>query len=49
MATPMTITDARNYTEPIVVKHYWQRRPDIDVLEYVCGERPRSEDEVNTK
>ena len=45
----MTITDPRNYTEPIVVKHYWQRRPDIDVLEYVCGERPRSEDEVNTK
>lgn len=45
----MTITDPRNYTEPIVVKHYWQRRPDIEVLEYVCGERPRSEDEVNTK
>jgi len=22
-------------------------RPDIDVLEYVCGDRPRSEDEVN--
>jgi hypothetical protein len=45
----MTITDPRNYTEPMVVKHYWQRRPDIDVLEYVCGERPRPEDEVNTK
>ena len=45
----MTITDPKNYTAPIIVKHYWQRRPDIDVLEYVCGERPRSEDEVNTK
>src|SRR4051794_34508203 len=45
----MTITDPKNYTAPIVVKHYWQRRPDINVLEYVCGERPRSEDEVNTK
>ena len=43
----MTITDPRTYTAPIVVKHYWQRRPDIDVLEYVCGDRPRSEDEVN--
>lgn len=45
----MTITDPKAYTAPIVVKHYWQRRPDIDVLEYVCGDRPRSEDEVNTK
>ena len=45
----MTITDPKIYTAPIVVKHYWQRRPDIAVLEYVCGERPRPEDEVNTK
>jgi hypothetical protein len=44
----MTITDPKNYTAPLVVKHYWQRRPDIEVLEYVCGDRPRSEDEVNT-
>lgn len=44
----MTITDPKNYTAPFVVKHYWQRRPDIPVLEYVCGERPRSEDEINT-
>ena len=34
----MTITDPKVYTTPIVVKHYWQRRPDIEVLEYVCGE-----------
>ena len=44
----MTITDPGNYETPFVVKHYCQRRPDIQVLEYVCGERPRSEDEVNT-
>jgi hypothetical protein len=43
----MTITDPKAYTAPIIVKHYWQRRPDIDVLEYVCNERPRPEDEVN--
>ena len=42
----MTITDPKHYTRPIVVKHYWQRRPDIDVLEYVCGERPRASDEL---
>jgi hypothetical protein len=44
----MTITDPKIYTSPFVIKHYWQRRPDIEVLEYVCGERPRAEDEVNT-
>jgi hypothetical protein len=42
----MTITDPKAYTSPIVVKHYWQRRPDIEVLEYVCGERPRASDEL---
>jgi hypothetical protein len=42
----MTITDPKAYTKPIVVKHYWQRRPDIEVLEYVCGERPRASDEL---
>jgi hypothetical protein len=43
----MTITDPKTYTAPIVVKHYWQRRPDIEVLEYVCAENPRPADEVN--
>ena len=43
----MTITDPRFYTAPVVVKHYWQRRPDIDVLEYFCGEAPRPDDEVS--
>jgi hypothetical protein len=47
MEDEMTITDPKTYTAPIVVKHYWQRRPDIDVLEYVCAENPRTSDEVN--
>jgi len=41
----LTITDPKMYTAPIVVKHYWQRRPDIDVLEYFCGDAPRPDDE----
>jgi len=40
----MTINDPKMYTAPIVVKHYWQRRPDLDVLEYYCGENPRPDD-----
>jgi hypothetical protein len=43
----MTITDPKTYSAPFTVKHYWQRRPDIDVLEYYCGDSPRSDDEVN--
>ena len=42
----MTITDPKAYTAPLVLKHYWQRRPDIEVLEYVCGERPRDSTDV---
>ncbi len=42
----MTITDPKAYTEPLVITHYWQRRPDIDVLEYVCNERPRDSGDV---
>src|SRR6185436_13175420 len=42
----LTITDPGAYTAPIVVKHYFQRRPDIDVLEFVCNERPRSSTDV---
>jgi len=44
----MTITDPKAYTAPIVVKHYFQRRPDIDVLEFVCNERPRNSTDVQT-
>jgi hypothetical protein len=42
----LTITDPKTYTEPIVVKHYFQRRPDIDMLEYSCVENPRTADET---
>ena len=42
----MTITDPKAYTAPLVFTHYWQRRPDIEVLEYVCGERPRDSTDV---
>ena len=45
----MTITDPKAYTAPIVLKHYWQRRPDIEVLEYVCNERPRDSGDIQTK
>ena len=41
----MTITDPKMYTEPLVIKHYWQRRSDVEVLEYFCGEAPRPDDE----
>jgi hypothetical protein len=42
----LTITDPKTYTEPIVVKHYFQRRPDIDMLEYSCTDNARSADET---
>ena len=40
----MTISDPKAYTEPLVIKHYFQRRPDIDMLEYSCAENPRPSD-----
>jgi hypothetical protein len=43
----MTITDPKAYTAPITVKHYWQRRPDLDMMEYFCGENPRPDDEAS--
>jgi hypothetical protein len=42
----ITITDPKIYTAPIVVKHYWQRRPDIEVMEYVCNDRPRASSDL---
>jgi hypothetical protein len=41
----ITIRDPKTYTEPIVLKHYFQRRPDIDMLEYFCNENPRRSDD----
>ena len=37
----MTIEDPKYYTQKVVLKHYFQRRPDIDMLEYFCGDNPR--------
>jgi hypothetical protein len=37
----ITVTDLKTYTRPFTVKHYWQRRPDLDVLEYFCADSPR--------
>jgi hypothetical protein len=42
----ITINDPKTYTEPVVLKHYFQRRPDIDMLEYFCNENPRRSDET---
>lgn len=43
----ITINDPKTYTSPITLKHYWQRRPDLNMMEYYCGENPRPQDEVN--
>jgi len=37
----ITVTDLKTYTRPFTVKHYWQRRPDLDVLEYFCIDETR--------
>jgi hypothetical protein len=39
----ITINDAKAYTQPVVLKHYFQRRPDIDMLEYNCNDSPRDD------
>ena len=39
----MTIHDTKTYTTPVVLKHYFQRRPDIDLLEYYCNDHPRDD------
>jgi hypothetical protein len=42
----LAINDPKFYTEPVVLKHYFQRRPDIDMLEYFCGDNPRPGDDT---
>ena len=37
----ITVTDPKTYTRQFTVKHYWQRRPDLDVLEYFCDDDNR--------
>jgi len=43
----LNIVDPKTYTEPIILKHYFQRRPDIDMLEYYCNENPRDDSVVS--
>jgi hypothetical protein len=42
----LTINDPKTYTQPLILKHYFQRRPDIDMLEYYCNENPRDDEAV---
>jgi hypothetical protein len=44
----ITIEDLKTYTRPFTVKHYWQRRPDLEVLEYSCSDNRRPEAEGHT-
>jgi len=41
----MTIEDPKTYRKPFSVKHYWQRRPDLDLYEYVCDDNARPDAE----
>jgi len=43
----LTIVDPKTYTEPVILKHYFQRRPDIDMLEYYCNDNPREDTVVS--
>ena len=44
----LTIIDLKTYTKQFTVKHYWQRRPDLEVLEYSCTDNPRPDAEGHT-
>jgi hypothetical protein len=44
----ITIHDPKTYTGPLTVKRYWQRRPDLDVLEYFCADNRRPDAEGQT-
>jgi hypothetical protein len=43
----LTINDPKTYTQPLILKHYFQRRPDIDMLEYYCNDNPRDDTTVS--
>ena len=43
----LTISDPKAYTAPLILKHYFQRRPDIEMLEYFCNENPRDDSLVS--
>ena len=41
----LTINDPKTHKRPFKVKHYWQRRPDLEALEYFCADNRRPEAE----
>ncbi len=41
----LTISDPKVYTNSFTAKFYFQKRPDLDVLELYCEENPRPESE----
>jgi hypothetical protein len=45
----LTIDDPKTYKKPFTVKHYWQRRPDLEVLEYFCSDNRRPDAEGHTE
>jgi hypothetical protein len=45
----LTIDDPKTYKRPFKVKHYWQRRGDLEALEYFCADNRRPEAEGHTE
>jgi len=45
LETALTIEDPTVYTEPLRLTRYWKRSPETPMLEYICTENPRPEDE----
>ena len=41
----LTIDDPTVYTEPFELKRYWRRSPETPMIEYICTENPRPQDE----
>ncbi len=44
----ITINDPKTYKHPFTVRHYWQRRPDLELLEYYCADNRRPDAEGHT-
>jgi hypothetical protein len=40
-----TIDDPTVYTAPYKLKRYWKRSPETPIIEYICNENLRPEDE----
>jgi hypothetical protein len=41
----MTVTDPKTYVRPFTSVGYQERRPDIDMQEYLCRDNDRTADE----